>query len=357
MRMQLLMMLLFSTVCFGCASKLKQFNAEVFYDNDMRILVPVKIGDTTINMLWDTGATQSAFSEELANRLSIDIDTNKSIKALLFKSKVDTQIDGELELIVIDAHLSKPVIMEIGGLNISSDVAIIKNQVADPGMPILGNSTLLSHYYAMYVTDRYMTLSETPITFDPNMITDSIEFQYGDNNRMVSKVKVDSTYLNLLLDSGMLHTTQFKDYPVLYFDFILMYKDSTETAAKVYREISKRSNFNITLYNKTVSKGTCGKDVTINSYPVITYILSAPENPTSNFEGVLNMAFIARFDVLYCNPFDRIVKLYKIKGKNSLMKDTPFYEYIKGIEGVEYLPNGDSVIHKDAGELVKYKLY
>lgn len=351
--MKTLLLFIFLTICFGCANKPKQYHTDVLYDNDMRILVPVKIGDTTINMLWDTGATRSSFSKELANKLAIDIDTNKPTKVLLFKSKVSTQISDELELIVIDAFLSKPVAMEIGGLNTSSDVIILENQKCESDIPTLGNSTLFSHYHAMYITDKYLTLSESPIAFDSNMITDSIEFRYEDNNRMVSKVKVDSTYINLLLDSGMLNFVTYKGSPLFYFDFVLMYTDSTETAARMYRDINERSNMNITIYNDVVSKGTYGKDVLINSYPVNTYIFRAPKNPVSNFEGILNMAFIARFDVMYCDPCDRIVKLYKIKGMESLAKDTPLHELANGFGGVEYTSDGDSVIHKDFSKLIK----
>ncbi|MGL4805608.1 MAG: aspartyl protease family protein, partial [Bacteroidales bacterium] len=51
-----------------------QHSIDISVDHD-RINIPVQIGDTTIKMLWDTGAERTVLSIDVADKLCIKYDT------------------------------------------------------------------------------------------------------------------------------------------------------------------------------------------------------------------------------------------------------------------------------------------
>ena len=211
-------------------------------------------------------------------------------------------------------------------------------------MPVLGNDVTSRFYSAIHITDKRLVLSSTPLSFEDYIITDSVEFIgthsfWSNNNKHHTyKVKVGSIFLNLLFDTGMRSVMSYKDKSFFLFDIELVTSDSLGISAKMFNDIVKRVKFQGDYHNKVdqmrVYSFTCDSLFSLNSYEMVSYIpiyINEANIRDKKRDGYITYNFVARFDIAYYDPYSRVMKLYKLKGYESIRNDIPLHEFIKKV--------------------------
>lgn len=307
-----------------------QHNIPIFASKQA-VYIPVTIGDTTVQMLWDTGADVTVLSQALADKLGIEYDTTKLSQLTLFSShfgdrrvplKRDTipvyQGNKILSIIGKYPYLLRPLI--VPGLN--------------SNLCVLGTDFMHDFYYAVHLTDNKLSLSNTPLSFADLEITDSVVFKlntkYG--KRPICKSKIDSDSLELLLDSGMdMGLYLGNDNFGTRYDIVLEDCDTISETFKVFSRIESKPTVKMN-YRMRENEFNIVHDsiFKFDSFSMQAYILFVrSKNHELRYNGYVTYGLISRFDIFYYDPEDRVAKLYKIKDYASLSGDVPFSEFKK----------------------------
>ncbi len=339
MKTKLLFFLIIVGLCASCSQTKEQNTEVVIKADDYGIFVPVTIGDTVINFFLDTGSSITTIGSELAKKLDIAYDSTKITSVDTFKSNFGEEDElNPMACGTYDYYLAEKTKINIGNIVLACDLLITHGL---DSLPLLGTDITSKFYSAIHITDKRLALSSTPLSFEDYVITDSVEFIgthsfWSKNMRHMYKVKVGSVFLNLLLDTGMRSGMSFKDKSFFPFDIKLVTSDSLGVSAKMFNDIVKRVKFQGDYHNKVdqmrVYSFTCDSLFSLNSYEMISYIpiyindVNISDKPK---DGYITYNFLARFDIAYYDPYSRVMKLYKLKGYESLRNDIPLRELLK----------------------------
>lgn len=311
-----------------------------------RINIPVQIGDTTINMLWDTGAERTVLSIDVADKLCIKYDTtNLSYMSVLAGTVIgDNYGVFGCNMVDIPVYNSEKIQCKIGEEKYVLSPKIISGSVESRN--VLGLDFITRFYSAIHLTDQKLSLSTKPLSFSEFEIIDSVVFAKSNQNndiRSYYRVNVKSDSLNLLFDSGMHYGIGYADGIPFYSDIVLKSADSASISCKIFNEMKRNSKIRIVDYKKNDSTEIIYDSLfSINSHKIISYIPyynvsnDRSGRDRSNEDGYVTFGFISRFDIFYNDPKSRTIKLYKIKDYKSLSRDVSIWEYSKGLKVVDY---------------------
>lgn len=313
----------------GC-KRVKQTEVTIKADQN-KVYVPLTIADTTIMMLWSTAADFTSLSVELAEKLGVECDTKNILKVsddLGVNSSISTT--GNLF-----AYQGDKVRCKIG--NEPYTLRPIISNAYDENA-ILGNDFISKHYSAVHLTEKYLSISNIPLSFAKYDIVDSVVLSSNTNGH-IYRVKIESDSLNLLFDSGFLASNQYNDSSYVYYDIILSARDSTNIAFKVFNDIKMRARANMMYYfGDRVVNSVYDSMFNVNSHQITSYIpFFMSSTNRVDIDGYITYGFMARFDIAYYDPYKKTMKLYKIKDYRSIMRDLSIWEYMKGVKGAKIM--------------------
>lgn len=292
----------------------------MYATDESHIVMPVVIDGVTYRFGWDTGASSSAITEELADILGVKSNSTTSVVGLR-KGTKNPRI----------RPITEPLSINLGSLEIGSSFIVWDTMSSGTFKldGVIGKDIINKYYWLVDFNSNTITLSTDSLKAEPTENMQKYEFPlaYDTSHAMFCVVRTnDSTELKLTLDTGLgSKVAMGKDSSYLLMDMGVVIHDSVDITT-ISDFLCKHLTTNTTMVSLHVSgeesSGFICNGSVFNGYKTDLMFCGIEQDSShlnsrqhlQNERGFssgiyLSSGFVRRFNQMYFDPFKGVITL------------------------------------------------
>lgn len=328
--MKLMPLITIALLMYSC---LKQNTEQVEmslknFPQEMRLYIPVTIEDTILYFLWDTGSTYTTINRDIADKLKLStIDKSSIVYVYQLHDSIPMQHTDYTKF-------------RIGSNHIRTKLLIDDTVDSENSNGVIGQNIINRYYWLFDLTNQEAVMSLKPCEPNSENYAESFTMSFSNNNNVYSDLPFcnikfnDTISLPIVFDSGMSGVLAKE----VGYDLFIMTKDSTDNLSSFIRSLIKPRRFEIEtevgFLPNTVSTGFLIDSVKLHDKMLRKVLIMYDVNDYYK-ESLcfISSYFIKRFSLLYYDPFNKQINMYRRSSDTTVNNESKVYDYIMSAFG------------------------